>query len=71
LATAVGKPRKIRTGSVNRDPPPATVFKNPANTPTTTINAISISIPPNKIILLQKVGIVGAAGINPFMPNIS
>ena len=34
FATVGGSPKKIRTGSVNREPPPARVFINPAKNPT-------------------------------------
>jgi hypothetical protein len=36
FATADGNPKKIKNGSVKREPPPAMVFINPAMKPTNT-----------------------------------
>ena len=39
LATAGGNPKKMSTGSVNKEPPPAMVFINPAMKPTNINNS--------------------------------
>jgi len=47
FAIDAGKPRKMSVGSVIREPPPATVFMNPATAPTektTGICQISIEL---------------------------
>ena len=38
FAIEASRPRKIKTGKVNEEPPPANTFKNPAAEPTTNSN---------------------------------
>jgi hypothetical protein len=42
FATFGGKPKKIKTGRVKREPPPARVFITPAKKPTITRIAVSM-----------------------------
>ena len=44
LATAGGRPKKINTGKVMSEPPPARVLITPAKKPTPTSKRISISV---------------------------
>jgi hypothetical protein len=41
FAEVMGRPKKVSIGTVNKDPPPPTVFKNAATKPVRMINGIS------------------------------